>query len=116
MSLDCIRVVAIKQKAHKAVIATRFHAMILGFLFGKPVYPIIYDEKQSYVLQDLNFFGNSTPLEKIVDIDAKEVVDCLLDSNSKNSYKVMKPAIEKAIVGAEQQFAALDEILKGDGE
>lgn len=100
----------------KAVIATRFHAMILGFLFGKAVYPIIYDEKQKYVLQDLNFFGESTPLEKIGDVDAKSVVDSLLDTKSKNSYETMKPAIEKAIVGAEQQFAALDEILRSDGE
>jgi len=96
----------------RAVIATRFHAMILGFLFGKSVYPIIYDEKQKYVLQDLNFFGESCPVEKIGEINAKDIVDILLDPNSKNSYESMRPMIEKAIVDSEQQFAALDELLK----
>lgn len=100
----------------KAVVATRFHAMILGFLFGKSVYPIIYDEKQKYVLQDLNFLGQSTLLENIANVDAKNVVDCLLDTNSKNSYKTMKPVIEKAIIDSQQQFSELDKILKSDGE
>lgn len=100
----------------KAVIATRFHAMILGFLFGKSVYPIIYDEKQKYVLQDLNFYGDTCTIENIEKLDAKHVVDCLLDPQSKNSYESIKPAVEKAIVEAEKQFAGLDKILKGDVE
>lgn len=100
----------------KAVIATRFHAMILGFLFGKAVYPIIYDEKQRNVIQDLNFFGESCPIEKAGEIDAKAVVDCLLDPRSKNAYEAVRPTIEKAIVDSEQQFAALDELLRSNGE
>ncbi len=94
------------------VIATRFHAMVLGFLFGKTVFPIIYDEKQKYVLQDLNFFGDSCLMEDIRNIDTKNLVDSLIDPESKNSYEKTKHNIEKAVVEAEQQFAALDEILK----
>lgn len=100
----------------KAVVATRFHAMILGFLFGKPVYPIIYDEKQKYVLQDLNFYGESCPIEKIDEVEAKDIVDCLLDTDSKNSYKAMKHMIDDAIVKSEEQFAELDKLLREDGE
>ena len=37
------------------VVATRFHAMILGFLCNCNVFPIIYNEKMSNVLMDLSF-------------------------------------------------------------
>ena len=47
-------------------------------------------------------------------LDAKHVVDVLLDPTSKNSYESIRPAVEKAIVNSEKQFAGLDAILKGD--
>ena len=96
----------------KGVIATRFHAMILGFLFGKSVYPIIYDEKQKNVIQDLNFFGDSCILEKFCETDAKEVVDALLSPESKNAFEKIRENVEESIVNAEEQFLALDEFLK----
>lgn len=101
--------------ASKAIIATRFHAMILGFLFGKPVYPIIYDDKQRYVLQDLNFYGETCYIENINEIESQKVVECLLNDGSYNSYELMKPIIEKCIIDSEQQFFALDQILKENG-
>ena len=88
--------------------------MVLGFVFGKNVYPIIYDEKQNYVLQDLNFFGESCALKDIESVSAAEVVDCLLNGDSPNSFERIRPAVEKAISEAEQQFAGLDKILKRD--
>ncbi len=96
----------------KAVVATRFHAMILGFLFGKAVYPIIYDDKQKYVLQDLNFFGKNCEVENISQADAKEILDCLLYPDSLNSYSAIKNEVEKAIIDSEKQFLGLDKILK----
>lgn len=39
------------------MIATRFHAMVIGFAMKKRVFPIIYSEKQSNVLSDLNYSG-----------------------------------------------------------
>ncbi len=100
----------------KAIIATRFHAMILGFLFGKAVYPIIYDEKQKYVLQDLNFYGKSCLIENVGEVDSKEVLDCLLNADTFNSYSSVRTTIEKCIIDSEQQFLALDKILKEDGD
>ena len=39
------------------IIATRFHAMVIGFALKKRVFPIIYSDKQSNVLSDLNYSG-----------------------------------------------------------
>ncbi len=94
----------------RAVVATRFHSMVLGFLFGKPVYPIIYDDKQRYVLQDLNFYGDSTTVEDIGSIDVKAVADVLLSPDTKNTFD--KAFIDRIRADAEKQFAGLDEILK----
>lgn len=37
----------------KSVVATRYHAMILGWLFEKPVLPLVYNEKMLHVIEDL---------------------------------------------------------------
>lgn len=40
------------------IMASRFHAMILGFVMQKKVLPIIYSQKQINVLSDMNFQGS----------------------------------------------------------
>ncbi len=39
------------------VIASRFHASILGFATNKPVLPVVYSDKTINILNDLNFEG-----------------------------------------------------------
>lgn len=39
------------------IVATRFHAMILGLVAGKQVLPVIYSNKTRNVLEDLSFQG-----------------------------------------------------------
>lgn len=94
----------------KAVVATRFHAMVLGFRLGKPVYPIIYDEKQKNVLQDLNFFGKHCRVEDIDELDPREVVDCLINEETANAFDARY--IENVSRRAEAQFAGLDRLLE----
>ncbi len=94
------------------IVATRFHAMILGFMLGKSVLPIIYDEKQKYVLQDLNFFGEVCEMKDIASLDPRGIVERLVSPDSRNVYERTRARIEKAVADAEKQFAALDEILK----
>jgi len=55
------------------VIATRFHAMILGWVYEKPVFPIIYSEKMKHVMDDINFTGTYTDFDMLEKLEATEV-------------------------------------------
>lgn len=82
------------------IIATRFHAMILGLLLEKVVLPISYSEKTINVLKDMNFKG--------LYLDIKNLNSVKLE-NIDFSYKLdIKDAIEKS----QKQFLKLDEVLK----
>lgn len=56
----------------KYVVASRFHAMILGWLFEKNVFPIVYDDKMLHVIKDI---------EKRIGIDIKHTSIKNLDVN-----------------------------------
>lgn len=55
-------------KSSKSVVATRFHSMILAFVFKKPVFPIIYSEKSLNVLNDIDFSGNFSHVSEKINI------------------------------------------------
>lgn len=90
----------------KYVIATRFHSMILGWLFKKPTFPIIYDNKQRTVIKDFDFFKNYCYLSKIADFPAQNIVDSLLNYGEFDC--------ETFVVEAQKQFAGLDKFLTGE--
>lgn len=67
------------------IIGSRFHSVILGMSFGKPVFPIIYNCKTQHYLSDLYFAGRyarlrdlpSTTLEDVLYNDQHQItVDC----------------------------------------
>ncbi len=87
----------------KYVIATRFHAMILGLLFGKPTYPIIYDKKQKTVIRDLAFEGEYCTISGIENVSAASVVSGL------ENYKPFD--CQDCKIEAEKQFLALDKFI-----
>ena len=79
----------------RAIVATRFHAMILGMCFNKPVFSIIYSEKMKNVLDDLNVTSGYIYLSDISNLDInkeikfinEEILDVeLLKSNSKRHF------------------------------
>lgn len=83
------------------VVATRFHAMIVGWVFHKPVFPIAYSEKMIHVLEDINFkgkYGTFAHLETLQPeiILHTEAID-----------------VTKQIRNATKQFRQLDVFLKG---
>lgn len=80
------------------VIASRFHAMIMGFRFGCKVFPIVYNEKLSNVLSDVNVSPESYSLKNVKNIDLSQSVEIKDISELKSS--------------AQQQFAYLDKLLK----
>lgn len=56
------------------VVATRFHAMILGYISGKKVLPICYSEKMSNVISDLSLSDSIITLDNLSSLTADELI------------------------------------------
>lgn len=88
------------------VIASRFHAMILGWVFQKPVFPIVYSDKSLHVMKDVGFNGLYSKIEDIENVKVKDIFSYFLNANPLN--------IEECIKSANLQFQKLDEFLRED--
>ncbi|MFP9130245.1 polysaccharide pyruvyl transferase family protein [Niallia sp. BSM11] len=91
---------------HKVEImyATRFHAMILGLLFKKKVFPIIYSKKMTNVLHDINFEGKYSEIKDIGKLDITELAQV--------EYRELD--MEHIIKDSNLQFLQLDKYLLND--
>lgn len=98
---------ALEQLANSQIIVgSRFHANILGMVFGKTIIPMAYSDKTKNVLEDLNFKG------KIIDIKNLEQFNIKKDLTDETlNYKI---DISNAKKKAEEHFEKLDELLKKD--
>ncbi len=56
------------------VIASRFHSMILGFLYGKPTFPVAYNCKTVNYLADLNFSGRYAHKDNLSELTVNDVL------------------------------------------
>lgn len=56
------------------VVATRFHAMILGYIASKKVLPICYSEKMSNVISDLSLSESIITLDNLSSLTADELI------------------------------------------
>ncbi|WP_270325252.1 polysaccharide pyruvyl transferase family protein [[Eubacterium] hominis] len=88
------------------IIATRFHCMILGWLMGKNVYPIIYNEKMKNVIYDVKFKGEFSYLDDLNDFSPENV---FLNKDIKIDLYDLKRR-------ASDQFKSLDKYLGGHDE
>lgn len=88
----------------EAVIASRFHAAILGIVAGKPVYPIVYSDKTIHVLEDLDFQSDYSDIRSLEDFDFEKVNRNL---NMKHVYSI-KELRESAL----HHFKKIDEVLR----
>ncbi len=84
------------------VVATRFHAMILGWIFQKNVFPITYSEKMEHVLEDIAYDGDYQPIERV----NKQL--------STHVYNQQPTTIDLQHLAeqSERHFSALDQLLK----
>lgn len=91
-------------KNSKYIIATRFHAMILGWVLGKPVYPIVYSQKSINVINDISHEIPYSKIENLNDFEVSNILDYLIN---------FKPLdIKTQVESAYLQFAKLDGFLK----
>ncbi len=84
------------------IVASRFHAMILGWVFGKPVFPIAYSKKMINVMQDAYFDGKYTDFAHLAELTPEMVYD----SMATNTIDVTLQANQ-----AEKHFEQLDAYL-----
>lgn len=61
----------------EAVLATRFHAMVLGLIADKPTVPVCYSRKTDTVLDDLGFQGQRFTLSSLCDTDTDRLLQTL---------------------------------------
>lgn len=86
------------------VIASRFHAMVLGYIAGKKVLPLCYSEKTSNVLTDLGLSDSPIMFEDIPNFTAEELISRAnsITENRKNELCEM----------SKRQFAGFDKFVK----
>lgn len=86
----------------EVVVATRFHAMILGWCMKKKVLPIIYSPKMEHVIEEINYGG------PVVHIGDKEDVEEILKNLER--YDIFD--VSDICMEAEKHFYKLDKCLK----
>ena len=91
--------------ASKYIIASRYHAMILGWLFNKKVYPISYNEKMAHVIDEL---APQIPYVTTEQLSAFNPTDMVTAINSKDSTFIQ---YNQAVANAQKHFSTLDQIL-----
>lgn len=99
---DIEEILALFSKA-SFVIASRFHSMILGVSFGKPIFPISYNCKTQNYLDDLCFEGKSAKLQQLTRVTCDDVL-----YNYKNQI-ITECSLHKQY--ASNQFRALHDFL-----
>lgn len=88
------------------VIGTRFHSVILGWLYGKRTLPVVYDNKTVQVLKD-NHVNDYITLEEtkhFTAADIGQITRQLIDSTPADISDVVKASAA--------QFAGLDKLLR----
>lgn len=88
----------------EAVIASRFHAVILGIVARKNVFPILYSDKTIHVLEDIKFQGEYADIRSLGTLTYEMVKE--------NLKKNVEYPIEELNKSAQEHFVKLDEVLR----
>lgn len=85
-----------------SIIATRFHAMILGLVYKKNIFPILYSDKMKNVINDLDSNLNYIEIRELNKMGNNEILG-FIDKNPIN--------IDKEKINAKNHFLKLDKHL-----
>lgn len=92
--------------AANIIIATRFHALILAWLFNKPVLPIAYSTKTENVIRDYGYRGHWVSVSDIESLSVGESINAIMSRERLPTDPLRQLA--------ETQFAGLDAFLRAD--
>lgn len=86
----------------EVIVASRFHASIIGLIMDKTIVPFVYSDKTINVLEDMHFMG------KILDIRDNEIIDFYELFHNNLNYKI---SIVDQINSANSHFNKIDKYL-----
>lgn len=89
------------------IVASRFHAAILGFAANKPVLPVVYSDKTIHVLKDAGFEGKVIDLRDLKDREI-EMDNMFADDSSQKLN-----GIDQLRQKSSQHFLVLDKAILG---
>lgn len=85
------------------IVGTRFHSIVLGWLKGKKVLPVVYDTKTQNMMDDFQY-DTYVRLEQLQDMDVEALM--------KKIHGMPKEQVQRLVLDAGNQFWAADDILK----
>lgn len=92
-----------KLNACEYIVASRYHAMIIGWCLGKKVFPIVYSDKQLHVIEDVQFPGACWDLRIADAYTANKLIDTV--------YASQPFPTDKFTLESQRQFKMTDEYL-----
>ena len=87
------------------IIATRYHALIIGLLLNKKTYPIVYSEKTRNVLEDLDRNAPYLEVKNLKQMDVGEFM-------KEYGFEINETELKRVRKNANLQFQALDCVLR----
>jgi len=82
-----------------AVVATRFHAMILGWVYGKPVLPVVYSEKMTNVMEDAGYKGQYISFDNLDMMNSDDLIKNLYENIFDVFYAIIAYTYKKWKIG-----------------
>lgn len=92
------------------VIATRFHSMILGYVFQKKVFTLSYSKKTMNVLKDLKLESHGIEIEQLAELREEEI------EKRWDEQEVVMSSLSKIKKNAGLQFKGLEQFLGEENE
>lgn len=90
-------------KCSSGIFATRFHAMILGWVYNIPTIPFLYSKKMRNVINDIDFPNLYLEIDQIKKFDVSQVIEAF--------FNYIPIDIQDYQVKANNQFKAVDEFV-----
>lgn len=93
--------------SYEYIVASRFHAMVIGWCLSKKVFPLVYSDKQLNVMTDVNYLGSYLDLRKLQCYKFDNLAEQILGSRATD--------VKKYGILSDHHFEKLDRFLRENG-